>query len=306
MDKRSDNIPCPACNSGRFNKLGYDVPDYEYRVSYTPVLLRCSNCGLIRHEQIPGYDKLGELYPDDYLVYNTSFKAASNALYSKLKTKLYSMRAKNVANHIGTSGKILDVGCANGAFLTSMKQFGNYDLYGLDIKNTGINFKDLSINFNEGHIEELDYPEQFFDAIVLDNVMEHVPDPELFMKKVISILKPGGYIFGTTPNFNSTDRFVFQKYWGGFHMPRHIYLFNANNFELFMKNMGISKVNFPITANAADWAVSVQNFMRRNEEKQGKYKRAPYFSIVAMAMAPVAFISSLFKINGVMDFVCVK
>ena len=148
MDKRSDNIPCPACNSGRFNKLGYDVPDYEYRISYTPVLLRCSNCGLIRHEQIPGYDKLGELYPDDYLVYNTSFKAASNALYSKLKTKLYSMRAKNVAKHIGTSGNILDVGCANGAFLTSMKQFGNYDLYGLDIKNTGINFKDLSINFN--------------------------------------------------------------------------------------------------------------------------------------------------------------
>jgi len=211
-----------------------------------------------------------------------------------------------VAEYIGRTGNILDVGCANGAFLLSMKQFGDYGLYGLDIKNTGMNFKELSIDFKEGYLEELDYPENFFDAINMDNVLEHVPDPAVFMKKVITILKPGGYIFGTTPNFRSLDRFVFQKYWGGFHMPRHIYVFNSQNLEMFMTKMGISGTIFPITANAADWAVSVQNFMRRDHKKQEKYKRAPYFSIVAMLFAPVAFLTSIFKLNGVMDFICIK
>jgi len=305
MNKHSGSPKCPACSSADFKPLGYDIPDYEYRVPYTPKLLCCGNCGLIRHESIPNYETLGSFYPDDYLVYNKSFKEASNALYSKLKTNLYSMKAKKVAKHIGSSGNILDVGCANGAFLLSMKQYGNYGLYGLDIKNTGMNFDEHSIDFKEGHLEEIEYPDNFFDAIILDNVLEHVPDPVVFMDKIVSILKPGGYVFGTTPNFNSVDRFVFQQYWGGFHMPRHIYLFNADNLRMFMKNMGISEIKFPITANAADWAVSVQNFMRRKRKKQDRYRRAPYFPIVAMALAPVAFISSVFNMNGVMDFICI-
>jgi SAM-dependent methyltransferase len=303
MNKQSGR--CPACSSADFKPLGYDIPDYEYRVPYTPELLCCSKCGLIRHRDLPNYDELGTFYPEDYLVYNTSFKSASNALYSKLKNKLYRMRAQKVAKYIGSSGNILDVGCANGAFLLSMKQFGNYGLYGLDIKNTGMNFDEYSIDFKKGHLEEIEYPDHFFDAIILDNVLEHVPDPVVFMDKIVSILKHGGYIFGTTPNFNSVDRFVFQRYWGGFHMPRHIYLFNADNLRIFMKNMGISEIKFPITANAADWAVSVQNFMRRKLKKQDRYRRAPYFSIVAMALAPVAFISSIFNMNGVMDFICI-
>lgn len=304
MNKSSDNFSCPACRSGQFNKLDYKITDYEYRVPYTPVLVRCSNCGLVRHEDIPGYERLEDFYPDDYLVYNMSFKDASNALYSKLKNILYSMRAKKVAKLVGPSGNILDVGCANGAFLLSIKQFGNYGLYGLDIKDTGMNFEKQGINFKEGFLEELEYPDDFFDAIVLDNVLEHVPDPVLFMRKVVSILKPGGHVFGTTPNFNSLDRIVFQQYWGGFHMPRHLYLFNAQNLKMFMMNMGLSEMELPVSANAADWAVSVQNFMRRNTKNEGKYKRAQYFPIVAMMLAPVAFISSIFNLNGVMDFIC--
>lgn len=301
----SRNI-CPACDSRDFRYFDYDVPDYEYRIPYTPALLYCNRCGLIRHKSLPGYDKLGEFYPGDYLVYNRSFKAASNALYSKLKTMLYDMRAKKVAKLIGPTGNVLDVGCANGAFLLSMKRLGNYSLYGLDIKNTGMNYEEHSIDFKEGHLEDLAYPEKFFDAVILDNVLEHVPDPSVFMRKVMAILKPGGYVFGTTPNYNSIDRFVFRKYWGGFHMPRHIYLFNPNNLEMFMKKMEASEVKFPVTANAADWAVSFQNFMRRKQKKRGRYKRAPYFSLVAIALAPIAFVSSLFKMNGVMDFVCIS
>ncbi|RJO61040.1 class I SAM-dependent methyltransferase [candidate division WS5 bacterium] len=297
---------CPACDSKDFISLNIDVPDYEYRISYTPDLIFCKGCNLIRHETLPGYNKLGEFYPDDYLVYNKSFNAASNALYSKLKNKLYDIRAKKLTKLIGPKGNILDVGCANGAFLLSLKRLGDYGLYGLDIKNTGMNFAEHAIDFKEGHLEDLYYPEHFFNAVILDNVLEHVPDPVIFMHKVMFILKPGGYIFGTTPNYNSIDRFVFKKYWGGFHMPRHIYLFNANNLNMFMKKMGTSEVTFPLTANAADWAVSFQNFMRRKQEKQGTYKRASYFPLVAIALFPVALLSSLFNLNGVMDFVCVR
>ncbi len=297
---------CPACQSSNFCRRYDQLLDYEYHVPISPALLQCRSCGLIRHENLPTYDDLNAFYPDDYLVYNESFRAGSNALFARLKKILYAKRAKRVAKHIGKTGNILDVGCANGAFLISVKQHGDYGLYGLDIKNTGVDFEKHSIHFKEGPLEEIDYPENFFDAVILDNLLEHVPDPVSFMKKVWSILKPGGCVFGTTPNFNSVDRFLFGKYWGGFHMPRHIFLFSASNLKIFLKKMGFSDIKLPPTTNAGDWAVSFQNFFRRNQQKQGRYKRGKYFPIIGLIFAPIAFFTSLFNLNGVMDFICRK
>ncbi len=297
---------CPACGSKGFYQRYWDFVDYEYRVPFFPTLLQCRNCGLIRHEKIPRYDELKAFYPDDYLVYNESFRSGSNFLFSQLKKKLYEMRAKRVAKYIGPQGNMLDVGCANGAFLLSMKQFGNYSLHGLDIKNTGIDFKKHAIHFKEGPLEEIDYPGDFFDAVILDNLLEHVPDPVAFMNKARSILKPNGYIFGTTPNFNSIDRWIFGKYWGGFHMPRHIFLFNATNIRMFLENMGFVDIKLPPVSNAGDWAVSFQNYFRRKRKSHGKYKRGLYFPVVGLSLAPIAYLSSIFALNGVMDFICRK
>ncbi len=86
-------------------------------------------------------------------------------------------------------------------------------------------------------------------------------------------------------------------------MPRHIYLFSSRNLPLYLEKQGFVDVRLPVTANSGDWAVSVQNFLRRNEEKKGKYRRAPYFPIVGIAFSPIAFVSSLFGYNGVMEFV---
>lgn len=297
---------CPVCESNDFSKKYAGFPDFEYRVPVSVTLLQCCSCGLIRHEDLPTYSELGAFYPDDYLVYNESFRSGSNALFSLLKRVLYKIRAKRVRRFIGTSGNILDIGCANGAFLLSMKQIGEYGLYGLDIKRTGVDFEKQSINFKEGSFEALDYPKDFFDAVILDNLLEHVPDPVVFMEKVWVVLKPSGYVFGTTPNFDSIDRFVFGKYWGGFHMPRHLFLFSNQNLEMFLKRMDFGDIKFPITSNAGDWAVSFQNFFRRSRAKQGKYERGLYFPFVGLVFAPVAFISSFFKLNGVLDFICRK
>jgi len=216
------------------------------------------------------------------------------------------MKAKRVVKYIGKSGNILDIGCANGAFLKSVRGLGEYNLYGLDIKDTGIDFKKESITFRKVAFEDMLYPYDYFNAIVLDNLIEHVPNPSIFLKKVLKVLKPGGYVFGTTPNFNSIDRIMFGKYWGGFHMPRHIYIFNHGNLEVLLRKTGFEKVRFPVTLNAGSWAVGVQNYCRRNKPRQKKYRRSLYFPIIGIGFAPIAFIGSMFNINGVMDFIARK
>lgn len=47
------------------------------------------------------------------------------------------------------------------------------------------------------HIEQY---KNYYDGVVASEVIEHVINPELFMKSCIKALKPGGKLFITTPN----------------------------------------------------------------------------------------------------------
>jgi len=298
--------PCPVCDGDQY-RLRYEAfVDYEYHVDIHPDILECISCGLLRHREQADNNRLRDFYPADYLVYNQSFKSVTGSFFATLKKMLYTGRARKMAAHIGGNAKVLDIGCANGALLSSLRERGNYDLYGIDIKNTGVDFASLGISFREGILEEACFESDYFDAIAMDNVIEHVSCLKSFITEVYRILKPGGWIFCTTPNHASLDRLVFHKYWGGFHMPRHTFLFNSSNIRLFLKKNGFDDIRLLPTFNAGDWAVSVQNFMRRNSGRQISYTRGAYFPVVGLLLAPVSFITSLFGFNGVMDLCCRK
>jgi len=50
------------------------------------------------------------------------------------------------------------------------------------------------------NIVDLPYPDNSFDLVISDNVMEHVEDPELVFREVYRVLKTGGIFFFKTPN----------------------------------------------------------------------------------------------------------
>jgi SAM-dependent methyltransferase len=49
----------------------------------------------------------------------------------------------------------------------------------------------------------LPYPDSRFDAIVSMDVVEHVIDPVPWLREALRVLKPGGLLFLTTPNYAS-------------------------------------------------------------------------------------------------------
>lgn len=301
-DGSSLSAVCPVCGSKEIDPYRDDVIDFEYQVEGYFPLVKCRSCGLVRQKLIPGYSELNRFYPQDYLVYGETSRSRLGFFLALLKKQLYRQRAKKYVRLIGKSGRILDVGCANCSLLMSLKPLGAYKLYGVDIKDLGINYQSLEVKFQEGPLEKINFPRNFFDLVILDNLIEHVPNPKFFLKKVYRILKPGGWVVGTTPNIHSIDALLFGRYWGGYHLPRHFYFFTSKTLRRLLQKVGFSNIDFPVNANPGDWCVSIQNFLRRNEGRMKKYKRGWYFPLMGCLFTLPSFLFSFAGWHSIMDF----
>jgi ubiquinone/menaquinone biosynthesis C-methylase UbiE len=55
---------------------------------------------------------------------------------------------------------------------------------------------------------KMDFPESFFDTIIMSAVIEHLIDPFVVLEKIYNLLKPGGRVLIETPNIAKWTRRV--------------------------------------------------------------------------------------------------
>lgn len=109
---------------------------------------------------------------------------------------------------VGSKKIILDVGCNDG-FIGKILIEKNNQVYGCDIvdenlkiaKKAGLKIKRIDIEN-----EELSYPSNFFDFVILGDVIEHVFDTDRLLRICNKVLKNNGKIIITTPNIASLGR----------------------------------------------------------------------------------------------------
>ncbi|GAA4281256.1 class I SAM-dependent methyltransferase [Gaetbulibacter aestuarii] len=114
---------------------------------------------------------------------------------------------------------VLDVGCGNGAFALVIKKQNDAEVWGIEFtEGPGNEAKDVLDQVFVGRCEDYmdDLPENYFDAIYFNDVLEHLVDPYEVLKRVKSKLKPEGVIISSIPNvrhFNTFKRVLFNKDW---------------------------------------------------------------------------------------------
>jgi SAM-dependent methyltransferase len=124
-----------------------------------------------------------------------------------------------VKKYVQLSGKrILDIGCGIGMYAQKFKEEGA-EVWGIDIDEENIKeARQLNpgINFSVGLAEKLPFADNFFDAVFLHEVLEHVSDDRKAISEAYRVLKPGGQIIIFVPNrlyfFETHGIYLGKKY----------------------------------------------------------------------------------------------
>ncbi len=103
---------------------------------------------------------------------------------------------------------ILDCACGRGFYLNMFRYVSRARLVGLELERPII----VKARRNVGHLEDvfltqgniyhLPFPDGFFDAVILSEILEHLDDDVAGLREVWRVLKPGGVVAITVPNAN--------------------------------------------------------------------------------------------------------
>jgi len=138
--------------------------------------------------------------------------------------------------------RLLDVGCGNGDHLRLASRIG-WEAQGLEPDPSATAAaRSTGLHVQEGHLPDTGLPSDYFDAVTLSHVIEHLHDPVRSLQELYRILAPGGKLWIATPNLESPLHRFFRRNWRGLEPPRHLVLFNLRSLVSICQRNGFKSV----------------------------------------------------------------
>ncbi|MCC7290136.1 class I SAM-dependent methyltransferase [bacterium] len=138
---------------------------------------------------------------------------------------LYSEKVRPVTNYpdalakhlverfsIPNEAKVLDLGCGRGDMFLAFKRLG-MNMSGGDIEYlTGSTLTKNDVKIFDFSKDKYPFDDNTFDIVFSKSVIEHLYEPEHFLKEQFRILKPGGRIITLTPDWYSQMKLFYNDF----------------------------------------------------------------------------------------------
>ena len=196
---------------------------------------RCNTCALVRVDPQLTQQSIDAIYRGTYANKSGVVARPGKALPGDI------VILQALERLCGSTGRLLEVGCFEGRLLWAAREAG-WDVTGTEISEAAVSYasREQHLDVRVGRLEELGFLADEFDAVVLVDVIEHLPDPRRTLQEIHRVLRPGGVLYVWTPNFASLSRRVAGKRWGAVIFPWHLYYFTPGTLVQMLTATGFS------------------------------------------------------------------
>ena len=246
---------CPACGSGKRDARRYSRHDDAGIMPDIWHMVGCADCGSLYLDPRPDAESLPRAY-QDYYTHQAEHEdvpdsGAGGLLWSLIHGYLnwrFGMR-RTPSNKLGAlvfsiieplrlkldyygrhltrrrfpkPGRLLDVGCGNGAFLMRAREMG-WDVTGCEPDAKAVAACHAQgLDVIQGDVFSPALDGHRFDVVTISHVLEHVADPRALLNRAHMLLRPGGVLWVAVPNPGSLGLRFFGAAWRGLHAPFHL------------------------------------------------------------------------------------
>lgn len=250
--------------------------DYEYATSWdTFKLVRCSQCDHVHIHPMPTIEEIPALYPATYYTVNPQSPNYIKGFILETQTKMGVKRTlKFIQNR--SIHSVVDIGCGNAHRLLKLADVlgHNVKLIGLDLQHEASTIaaaRQKNVILVEGNLESdlSALPDGECDFIIMNQVVEHLRNPKLALQALYKKLSPDGLLLIETPNVGGLDYRLFKdKYWGHWHIPRHLNLFTQKSLAELGIQTGYRVIQQGSLPSPGPWILSIRNLLGLNSVKK--------------------------------------
>ena len=215
----------------------------DSEILYPSLKINRCRCGHIYYTGGLGEEEIKNLYSEDYFMGGeyADYKNDKNVIQRNFRNRL-----KVVKRYI-SNGKLLEIGSAYGFFLDLAREI--FDVIGYEMCSEAAECarSELKLDVRDTDFVKENLGNKIFDVVCLWDCIEHLPSPQLFIEKINTLLKLGGYLFITTGDIGSLLPRIQGKAWRLIHPPTHVHYFSRKSITNLLKHFQfeVIEVRYP-------------------------------------------------------------
>ncbi len=256
-----NKLGCSCCGANSYEKLfTVNTPYLDQEEEYT--LHRCTSCDHVTAEGQADFDFLKKIYGESFFA---SAQQSIDAPDSPVKLNA-NARAKSLHGLV-SSGRLLDIGSGNGAFISAASKF--YCSEGIELSPQAVdNSTKLGLKVYEGDVLSVVLSEESYDIITLWDVLASCHYPDEVMTRCTHLLSKNGILRMTLPMIDSRSAKLFGKRWPMMIPPVNLHYFTEKSIQCLAKRAGLEVVGIEYPGKL----VSLQFIIVKALRSLGLYK----------------------------------
>lgn len=205
MGELASQSACPVCDESRCS-IRESMPLKKDVLGGRLLIATCDACGAVFQPLRPTNEQLAQWY--QYMgEHERNFTL----------TPLVERRLERLVRRFATARKtnrLLEIGCGGGLLLQIANRLG-WDTYGTEISPSlcARLRPTMGKRLWEGDFREAGFAKHSFDVVAMIEVIEHLTEPLAYVVAARELLRPGGLLFLTTPNYGGISSRVLADRW---------------------------------------------------------------------------------------------